>query len=124
MKKLLIIIGLLFCSSVSAEWVLYYESASYGDKYWYEDKRIRVRGDNVFVWTRTKNKEKTRGLIGSAQTYFKINCDEYSYQFLQHTFYSDFEWTNSSASDTEPSDKTFIPPNSSIEVLADIVCKE
>ncbi len=108
---------------MSAEWVLYYESASYGDKYWYEDKRIRVRGDNVFVWTRTKNKEKTRGLIGSAQTYFKINCDEYSYQFLQSDYYSDFNWTNL-LNEGKPSEVNFIPPNSNIETLADIVCKK
>tara|TARA_Y100001938_G_scaffold110239_1_gene150695 strand:+ start:1201 stop:1539 length:339 start_codon:yes stop_codon:yes gene_type:complete len=112
---------------VSAEWVFYtYTINDVGTTYWYEDERIRLRGDNAFVWFRTKFSEnnKLMGRYGSTQTYTKINCDEYSYQFLQHTFYSDFEWTNSSASDTEPSDKTFIPPNSSIEVLADIVCKE
>ena len=53
MKKLLIIISLLFCSSVSAEWV-YFATNPLGSKFWYEDERIRVRGDNVFVWERTR----------------------------------------------------------------------
>ena len=92
MKKLIIIISLLFCSSVSAEWVFFLESKS-GVMNWYEDKRIRVRGDNVLVWSRTRYPEnkKIGGEVGSSTAYNEINCNEYSYQYLQVHFYADFE---------------------------------
>ena len=90
MKKLLIIISLLLCSSVSAEWVLYHESSS-GDKFWYEDERIKVRGDNAYVWSRSSYPIAIKG-YKSNERYDKIDCKIYSYSNLQLTWFMDSDW--------------------------------
>tara|TARA_Y100001978_G_C23263767_1_gene232577 strand:+ start:114 stop:440 length:327 start_codon:yes stop_codon:yes gene_type:complete len=108
---------------VSAEWV-YISTNTDGHKFWYEDENIRVRGDYVYVWFRTKYPEKSPYGDGSSQTYYKIYCDEYSFQILQGTFYKDFNWTNQSLFNDTPTRKQFIQPSSRQKSLADIVCEE
>ena len=53
MKKILILISLLSFSLVNAEWVLF-NSYSNGDKYWYENDRVKIINGNTFVWVKIK----------------------------------------------------------------------
>ena len=124
MKKLLIIISLLFCSSVSAEWVLYHESSS-GDKFWYEDERIKVRGDNAYVWSRSSYPIAIKG-YKSNERYDKINCEIYSYKNLQLTWFMDSDWNYNSFKTVGDGEYDVMIPQSKnfMRVLADMVCKE
>ena len=122
MKKLIFIIGLFFCSSTNAEWVFFSESTIDGSIFWYEDERVRFKGDDLFVWVKTRYKKENQFGDRSSQVYYKINCEEYSYQILSQRYYTDYNWIQLSTSDSEPSKLSYIPPDSSIEILAYKVC--
>ena len=124
MKNLLsFLLTLLFSSGASAEWVPYISNSVSGDIWFYDTKKIKKRGDIVYVWTRTKYGERTEFGDGSAEVYYQINCAEYSYTFLRSTYYTDKNWTNQSAQEGE-GEKQYIQPNSTYKLLANIVCKE
>ena len=122
MKKLTIIIGLLFCSLTSAEWVYFFES-SVGDQFWFDNERTRIKGDDVFVWARKKFKEESKFGDSSTENYLKINCRKFTFQTLENIWYTDNNWTYFSSRDKKGS-KEYIAPNSSIKKLANIICND
>ena len=122
MKKLIIIVGLFFCSLTSAEWVYFFES-SVGDQFWYDNERTRIKGDDVFVWARKKFKEESKFGDSSTENYLKINCRKFTFQTLENIWYTDNNWTYFSSRDKKGSNE-YIPPNSSIKKLANILCND
>ena len=123
MKKLIIIISLLFCSSVSAEWVLL--GTKNGNKVWHEDERIKVKGDNAYVWSRSSYPIAISG-YKSNERYDKINCEIYSYRNLQLTWFMDSDWNYNAFKTVEGGeDDVMIPQGKNfMRVLADMVCKK
>ena len=123
MKKLVVIIGSLLCSSVSADWVLYYEYED-GGKYYYGDD-YKLRGDNAYVWSRSSYPIAIKG-YKSNERYDKIDCEIYSYRNLQLTWFMDSNW-NYNAFNMEGDDEydVMIPQGKNfMRVLADIVCEK
>ena len=123
MVKLLFLVLIIFSSDVSAEWVLHHQTQS-GTEFWYYDKLIRKTGDTVWVWQRMKFATANRNGFKSIKAYVQINCDEYTYQNLSDTFYKDQNWTEEDHTNTNHTEKQDIYPNSVLEHLADIVCKQ
>ena len=123
LKKSLLIC-LFFCSPSGADWISLTENIpTHGDVYWYKKKQIRVLGGEVYVWNRVRYKKLEDG-VGSYQVYNKINCDEYSYQWLSVTYYLDFNWTKPLVGKVNMIEKKFIESESPFEILADIVCNK
>ncbi len=123
MKKLIIIISLLFCSSVSAEWVLL--GTKNGNKVWYEDERIKVKGDNAYVWSRSSYPIAIKG-YKSNERYDKINCEIYSYRNLQLTWFMDSYWNYNAFNTVGDGEYDVMIPQGKnfMRVLADMVCKK
>ncbi len=122
MKNLLIIITLISSTNVLAEWILVTRT-DYGDTFWYESKSIQKSNDEVWIWLRTRYPEPTKNGHNSDKSYFKINCNEHSFQLLSSTYYKDKNWTKEVVSDKNKTEKSFIPPNSMMDMLAKITCK-
>ncbi len=123
MVKVLFLVLMIFSSYVSAEWVLHHKTQS-GTEFWYDAKLIQKTGDTVRVWQRMKFSTANRDGFKSIKAHMQINCDEYTYQNLSDTFYKDQNWTEADHTDTSHSEKQYIYPNSVLEHLADIVCKQ
>ena len=127
MKNLLIILSLLFCSSVSAEWVNYANSKDGYNKWFYETE-VRKRGGNVFVWYGYKLISVIPNEPGKSwKSYSKINCDEYSIKSLQEIMYMDGNWTvpyPDKNQNTGEQPKEYIQPTTGAGILADRVCKK
>ena len=125
MKNFILVITLLFCSSLNAEWIFYAETdlnERIKLKSWYDNKRIEVKEENVFVWERRKSLNPK--IKFSQEYYLKLNCSEWSMKKLKFVHFSDDNWTNINDKSEIPSSKEFISSRSSIQKLAEIVCKK
>ena len=122
MKKIIFIFLFSLSSVSSSDWVFFLKNIK-GDLLLYERERVKRDGNNVYVWERIRFKNLVGNGYKSNQTYFKINCIEYSFEILQSTNYSDDNWENQIVFIGREGKVRFIPPNSSIEVLANKVCR-
>ena len=124
MKKITFIWLMIVPASVSAEWSYLGLNEITGKSYWYENNRIRKKGDHVWVWQRQRFSKPSPSIGGmSAEVYLKINCGEYSYQKMQYRIFKKKNWINQISSDYDPH-VIPIAPDSQTEKLADIICKE
>jgi len=123
MKNILFIFLLAFSNNSIAEWIEYSTEAN-GDVFFFDNARVQKNGNLVSVWNRIRYKTSLMG-ASSYQSFSKIDCSEYSETTLQNTFYSDKDWTMPAmATNTKEKPKKFINPNSAMEQLANILCKE
>ena len=69
MKKFIISLFIVFCSSLSAEWILF-DNPSQRDKYWYNNKKIKVKDNKKLVWIKVKSGSNI------SQAYVKFDCEK------------------------------------------------
>jgi len=123
LKKLLLILLLIFSCNTMAEWVEYSARAN-GDVFYFDNARVQKNGNLVNVWNRIRYKSSVMG-ASSYQSLMKIDCSEHSETTLRSTFYTDKNWaTPAMATDTRQKPKVYITANSATERLADILCKQ
>ncbi len=120
---LILFTPLLLCpTALLAEWVQYATNTK-GSEYFYDDERIGRFGQSIFVWDRTRYGTKSDLGDWSSQVYQQINCSEFTFKYLQSTYYTDKNWTNKSIKEGKQP-KMDIPPDSTLEFLANILCKD
>ena len=111
--RIIIIISLLFCNSINAEWIQYHYKTL-----WYDDERVSFEESYVYIWTRIQFRNK-----GSSRlVYSKINCEEYTHQTLNYTNYNGTNWVWVLGENDKPSEIKYIKLNSHHETLANIFC--
>ena len=123
MEKIILVILLVFSSCCFAEWVKYFVEDG-GNEHFYDDERLRDRGDSVYVWTRIQYFEQTKYGDWGTQRHQQLNCTEYSVRVLEWIWYSDKNWSIERGKVGRLNNKEYIKPNTSIEKIADIVCKK
>ena len=118
-------IGLIFYNLIGAELVFYAVSGDYDDvsMFWYEDNSIKVKGDFVYVWQRTRYGKVSSVGNRSHKDLNEINCNEYSIRHLKRFYFSDGNWINKTSSKTEFK-KKIIHSDSVMKKLADRVCRK
>lgn len=103
------------------DWI-YLDYDEKGNQYFYENMRIRKIYNSTFVWVRIKyDRPRTSGR--SEQSYFKINCQDYSLQIIQRGYYVDKNWKKLRKTEVQDGNFLYITPNSIHEKLADTLCK-
>ena len=75
MKKLIISLSIIFCSSLSAEWILF-DTPSHRDKYWYNNKKIKVNDNKKLVWIKVKSGSNI------SQAYVKFDCEKLNHEIV------------------------------------------
>ena len=120
--KAIVLIYFLLFSFVNADWV--YHSSTNSGTWHFEDRQIAVRDNDVWVWLRKKYDQPAENGDRSLEGHYKINCQESSFQRMSHTTYSDENWSILTNSSQNPSQKLSIPPGSTIEEIANKLCKK
>ena len=123
MRVLLFLLIVAFSANAFAEWVFITRN-HYGDSFWYRNKDLEKSGANVWVWLKTRYPEPLKLGQHSDQSYFKINCEAYSFQLLSTTYYSDNSWTEETITKKWNTGESYITSESIIGILAKTICKK
>ena len=93
MKKLLLSVLMSFSANVIADWLPLNGHHEDGTLSWYDNKSIKKRGDDVWVWERKRYSKSFSARGGkSSEVYLKINCREYFYQKMQFRVFKNENW--------------------------------
>lgn len=123
MKRILLPMLLACSGNVMADWIEF-STRGNGDVYFYDKARINKEGSLVTVWTRVRYKTSVMA-ASSYQSLVRINCAEQSEVIVQHTFFTDKDWTKPAmATNTNEKPKIKVQQNTASALLVDKVCNE
>ena len=105
-----------------ASWTQYATDMS-KDKLFYKTGSAKKQGHLRFVWHRVQYADPTKYGDLSVSTYYKIDCQQDTIQFLSTTFYSDKYWKIKNWEGKRGQENS-IRKNSSDHELRNIVCSE
>ena len=126
MKVFFITIILFYVSVVHSDWK-YAVTHHSGVVYWYHEESLVKSGDWRKILIKSRYPEssimKLKHNVGSAKGLYKINCSEFSYQFMEQYFYFDEKWEKEAEVKKLPSKRKYIPPGSIHEYMGHLVCR-
>jgi len=127
MKKILTILFTFICSYANAEWI--YLGEIENEKFYYEDKSIRRKGNTAKLWTLLSGESRKMidgKIIRSTKTQRAFNCNSELSAGISYIWYNedmgkgDVIWS-STVKDEDMNWKP-VPPDTAVERVFQIAC--